>query len=73
MEEIDINEIIKNKKDDIIININIISINLIQFKHLDIYIPIIFSEEIKYNNAKQLKLFNNILFKPEKDYFFMSI
>ena len=71
MEEIDINEIIKNKKDDIIINI--ININLIQFKHLDIYIPIIFSEEIKYNNAKQLKLFNNILFKPEKDYFFMSI
>ena len=68
MEEIDINEIIKNKKDDIIINI--ISINLIQFKHLDIYIPIIFSGEIKNNNAKQLKLFNNILFKPEKDYFF---
>ena len=67
MEEIDINKIIQNKKDEIIINI--ISINLILLKHLDIYIPVIYNEEIKNNNAIQLKLFDNIIFKPEKDYF----
>ena len=67
LEQIDINKIKQNYNDEYVINI--ISINLIQFNHFDIYNPVIYNEKINNKNALTLKLFDNILFKPESDFF----
>jgi len=71
-EEIDINKLIIDEKDN---NnneeyiINIISHNLALSNHLDIYTPIIYNEKEKFKEAKKLKFFDKICFIPKKDYF----
>ena len=60
-------EIKQDEKDEYIINI--ISNNMFQFSHFDIYNPIIYNEKIKYSNAKKLKFFDNNYFQIEKDFF----
>ena len=67
LEEIDISEIKQDEKDEYIINI--ISNNMFQFSHFDIYNPVIYNEKIKYSNAKKLKFFDNNYLQIEKDFF----
>ena len=67
-ESIDINKIVKQNSNNEYV-INIISINLIQFHHFDIYNPIIYNVNTNNKNIMKLKLFDNILFKPNNDLF----
>ena len=62
-----INQIIKNENDDYVINI--ISINLFPTKFFYMYTPVIYNNKIKNKNEIKLKIFDNIYFNPEKDYF----
>ena len=67
-EEIDISNILpRNENDEYIINI--ISNDLYQFTHLDIYTPVIFNEKLKMKNAKKFNFFGINDLIPEKDYF----
>ena len=66
-ENIDISKIRQDKNDEYIINI--LSNNMFQFSHLDIYNPVIYNEKIKYSNAKKLKFFDNNYLQIEKDFF----
>ena len=67
LEEINISKISQNESDEYIINI--ISNNMFQFSHFDIYNPVIYSEKNKYLNAKKLKFFDNNYLMIEKDFF----
>ena len=67
LEEIDVRKIKQDENDEYIINI--ISNNLFQFSRLEIYTPVLYSEKIKYSNAKKLKIFDNNYLMIEEDYF----
>ena len=67
-EDIDISNILPRDENDEYI-ITIISNDLYQFTHLDIYTPVIFNEKLKIKNAKKFNFFGINDLIPEKDYF----
>ena len=68
VEEIDISNILPLDENDEYI-ISIISNDLYQHTHLDIYTPVIFNEKSKIKNAKKFNFFGINDLMPEKDYF----
>ena len=70
-EDIDISKIKKDNNDEYVINI--ISYNMNIFKHLMIFIPVIYNDEIKRKNAIKLTNLGIINLRPENIILYLII